>query len=251
MTGSSRRTDARPLDGRVIVTTRDRPTRLDALLADAGAEVLHVPLIEIADPVDGGAALRDALGRLTSFDWLIVTSRHGARRVGDAAAAAPDVRLASVGRSTADALAGLAGRPVDVVPARQAAHDLARAMPPPTAGSRVLLAQADRADDTLETSLEELGYVVERVTAYRTIGRTPTADERARAVGAHAVTFASGSAAQAWAAEIGSHAPLVVVIGPTTAAVAEQVGLKPAAIATDHSTEGLCDAVVAALGIRS
>ena len=48
----------RPLHGRRVVTTRDEPGELDRLLAEAGADVVHVPLIEIAEPEDDGAELR-------------------------------------------------------------------------------------------------------------------------------------------------------------------------------------------------
>ena len=144
-----------PLTGRRIVTTRDRPGELDRLLTLAGAEVVHVPLIEIVD-VDGVAAdqLSAAIAELHRFDWLIVTSRHGAARLGDAAAAVPGLRLAAVGTSTAAELADLAGRPVDLIPTRQTAADLVAAMPAPigTAGA-VLVAQADRAEPTLVDGL--------------------------------------------------------------------------------------------------
>ena len=40
---------------------------LDQLLIEAGADVVHVPLIQIVDAADGGAALREHLGQLGSF----------------------------------------------------------------------------------------------------------------------------------------------------------------------------------------
>ena len=42
----------RPLIGRSVVTTREHRGRLDSLLARAGADVIHVPLIEVAEPLD-------------------------------------------------------------------------------------------------------------------------------------------------------------------------------------------------------
>ena len=114
--------------------------RLTAL----GATVVHVPLIEIAEPLDGGVALHQALARLAAFDWLVVTSANGARRAGPAAADHPAVRLAAVGPATAAALAAAAsGRDVDLVPALAQAEGLLAAFPRQPA--RVLLAQADRA----------------------------------------------------------------------------------------------------------
>jgi uroporphyrinogen-III synthase len=237
---------ARPLSGRHVVTTRDRPGRLDSCLASLGADVIHVPLISIGPPVDGGAALRRVLGSIADFDWVVVTSRHGAARVGDAVAPASSVRLAAVGAGSAAVLAELAGRPVDLVPARQTAADLVEVM---RGGSgRVLVAQADRADDTLANGLVELGFDVEVVTAYCTQLRVPTSRERAAALAADAVAFASGSAASAWFDTIGTGTPPVVaVIGPTTAAVAERHGLKVTHVAADQDIDGLVTILAAAL----
>lgn len=238
----------RPLAGRTVVTTRDEPGRLDAILASLGANVLHVPLIEITEPPDGGDGLRRALARLDSAAWLVVTSRHGARRCAPAVARSPGVRLAAVGTATARELAIGAGRDVDLVPERQTAADLLDRMPPADAGERVLLAQADRADDRLAAGLVDLGYDVDAVTAYVTELRIPEREERLSAVDADAVAFASGSAAIAWSQAIGPRLPPVVVaIGPTTAAVAQESGLQVTHTAAEHSVEGLADAVVSAL----
>jgi uroporphyrinogen-III synthase len=239
----------RPLLGRSVVTTRDERGRLDALLEELGADVVHVPLIEIVDPPDGGAELERALAGLASADWLVVTSKHGARRCAPAAATAPRVRLAAVGTATARVLAAGAGRDVDVVPARQTAADLLAAMPQPSSdGERIVLAQADRADDRLADGLTRLGYVVDAVTAYVTRLREPSAEERRLALAADAVAFASGSAAVAWATAIGCDLPAVTVaIGPTTAAVARESGLHITHVAADQTVEGLADGVVRAL----
>ena len=236
----------RPLSGRRVVTTRDRRGRLDSRLAAAGADVVHVPLISIESTHDG--QLEDALERLASFDWLVVTSQHAASRVGSACADAP-VRLAAVGVHTADVLGRLAGRPVDVVPARQTAVGLVDALRGEQ--GRVLVAQADRAHDTLVDGLVGLGFEVEVVTAYHTVGRTPTWQERRAALSADAVGFASGSAADAWVDEMGTETPPVVAaIGRTTAEAAEARGLKVTHVATDHDVEGLVAVIVAALGSR-
>lgn len=237
------------LAGRRVVTTRDEPGRLDELLREEGAEVVHVPLIEIVDPPDGGAALADALASLDGADWLIVSSKHGARRCAPAASSRRGVRLAAVGAATARALAEGAGRPVDVVPDRQTAADLLLAMPLPAAtGERVVLAQADRADDLLAEGLADLGYEVDAVTAYSTRLRPLSTAEVDAALSADAVAFASGSAALAWVEAIGTDLPPVAVaIGPTTAAAADQVSLKITHQAADHSIEGLLSAVVRAL----
>ncbi|MCB0965596.1 MAG: uroporphyrinogen-III synthase [Ilumatobacter sp.] len=234
----------RPLRGIRVVTTRERPGQLDRSLTALGAEVVHVPLIETTDPVDGGAALRAELARADEYDWVIVTSPVGAERALPAIGGA-DVRLATVGTKTAEVAEAIVGRPVDVVPARQLAAALVEAMPTPTGPERVLLAVADRADPATAAALGERGYDVTSVVAYRTLLRHPTADERAVALGADLVAFASGSAATSWADAIGTETPPhVVSIGPSTTAAAEARGLRVTTTATDHSIDGLVAAIV-------
>jgi uroporphyrinogen-III synthase len=242
--------DPTPLVGRRVATTRDRPGRLDELLVRLGAEVVHVPLIDIIDPP--GDELATALADLHDVDWVIVTSQHGAARVADAVAGHPRLRTAAVGTRTAEVLAATTGRSVDVVPQRQTAVGLLEAMPAPEPGrNRVLVAHADRAEPTLVDGLRARGFDVRAVIAYVTRLRAPSAAERTVLGSVDAVAFASGSAAQAWAETIGTWTPPhVVAIGPTTARVARRFGLQITAEAADHSIEGLVAEVVDALRAR-
>ncbi|MDJ0767404.1 MAG: uroporphyrinogen-III synthase [Ilumatobacter sp.] len=237
----------RPLAGRRVVTTRDTRGALDSALAALGADVVHIPLIAI-EPAPG-RALSDALDRLGGYDWLVVSSRHGARAVGDAARRHPGVSLAAVGAATAAVLERLAGRPVEIVPGTQSAAGLVEAMPAAGDARRALVAQADRAEETLVAGLRGLGYEVDPVVAYVTSTRTPSAAERRAAVVADAVAFASGSAAGAWSDAFGASAPPVVAaIGSTTAAAAEAAGLAVTHVATRHDVDGLVEVIATALG---
>lgn len=238
------------LNGQVpsrVLCTRERTGRLEYLLARAGALPVHLPLICVLD-LDDDTELRSALEHLGDYGWLVVTSQHGSDRVGPAAAAHPDLQLAAVGRTTAARLSTLAGRPIDFIPTRQNAAELVAEFPAPGPQRRVLVAQADRADDALAIGLAERGFDVDRIVAYRTALRTPTDDERRVVSDAAAVAFASGSAAQAWAAIFGTSTPAIVAaIGPTTAEVATRSGLEVTHVAADHSIDGLANTVIAAL----
>jgi uroporphyrinogen-III synthase len=239
--------DALPLAGRTVLTTRERAGTLDRRLTELGAHVAHVPLVETRDPADGGIALAAAIADIDTYDWVIVTSPNGAERVAPALRGAR-CRMAAVGTRTAEAVAELAGRPVDLIPDRHTAADLVAAMPTARSGERVLLAQADRAASTAMDGLLSRGYVVDAVVAYRTVVRRPTTGERVTMVGADAVAFASGSAVEAWVEAVGTDTPPVVaVIGPTTADAASRRGVKVTAVASDHSIEGLAEAVLHAL----
>lgn len=228
-----------PLAGRVVVTTRDQPGRLDRLLAEAGAIVMHVPLIAIEPVADVAVTLDRA-------DWLVVTSQHGAAAVGATAARYPDVRLAAVGTRTAEALAELAGRPADLVPARQTAADLVELFP--SGSGRVVLALGDLAAPALAEGLRNKGWATDTHVVYRTLPQVPDPEVRAAVLAADAVAFASGSAATAWFAAIGTATPPVVVaIGPTTADVARAHHLPVTEVAATYDVPGLVRAVIAAL----
>ncbi len=166
----------RPLRGMTVVVVREDPGALETMLTAEGAVMLHMPLIATADPDDGGAALRAELDRLDQYDWLVVSSAHGADRVGPAAAGS-SVRLAAVGRATADRLAELSGRPVDLIPSTQTARAQAAELAAVLGGSgRVLVAAADRSEGRLEADLRATGVDVTSVVAYRTVLRSPMHD---------------------------------------------------------------------------
>lgn len=74
-----------PLAGLRMVVCRPlgQAAELTERLEAAGAEPVSAPVIAVADPPDGSAALRSALAGLRPGDWLVVTSPNGASRVGE------------------------------------------------------------------------------------------------------------------------------------------------------------------------
>jgi uroporphyrinogen III methyltransferase/synthase len=246
----------RPLFGRRVVVTRARAQSSDLVerLAALGAATVEAPAIEITDPADGGKALDAAVAHLGDYDWLVLTSPNGARRLLDAldragldTRALGGVRLAAIGPGTAAALAGAHLRP-DLVPERFVAESLLAAFPaPPAGGGRVLLARAAVARDVLPVGLADRGWEVDVVDAYRTEAR-PLDDRTAAAVAqAEVVTFTSSSTVTNFLAALGDrHRPSVVAaIGPVTAATAREHGLQVAVEADVHTIAGLVDALCA------
>lgn len=237
-----------PLAGRRVVITRaaQQAEPLAGLLRALGAEPMLVPLIEIVPPSDGGAELAAALGNLARYEWLVVTSPNGAAAVREALQGVPEAdrpRLAAVGTATADAL----GAPADLVPAEQLAAALVDVFPSGT-GS-VLVAQAENAGPAVGAGIGAKGWRVDVVPAYRTVPAVPSAGVLLRVLSADAVLFASGSAVRAWTEVFGVETPAVTVaIGPATAKVASELGLKIDAIAADHSLEGLVSELLTQLG---
>ena len=242
---------ARPLFGQTVVVTR--PEGQASVLAEqlraAGAETVVLPVIEIEEPADGGAALTAALDDLGAYDWLVVTSANGARRV---LAGLPDARalggvsVAAIGPGTAAALADGNIR-ADLVPDRYVAEGLLEAFPaPPDGGGLVLLARAAVARGTLPEGLRAAGWSVDVVEAYRTVPATPDPAALDAAAAAGIVTFTSSSTVTRFLEVAGRDRvpPLVACIGPVTAATARDAGLTVDVEATDHTVPGLVAALV-------
>lgn len=245
-----------PLVGCTVLVTRERPGELARLLAACGADVVHLPLIAVVDADDGGAELAVAVAGLAVGDWLLVTSAAGAERVGSLVE--PGVRLGAVGTATARRLEQLAGRSVDVVPDRQLAAELADAVidaagPAP---ADMVVAQADRAGDELVDRLRSAGHRVTAVTAYRTVQLTPSSAElRAVTDSVDVLALASGSAARGWVEAFGAQRqderPIVAVIGPSTAQVCHELGLRVDGVARTHTLQGLVDEIARLVATRS
>ncbi|HEY8092770.1 MAG TPA: uroporphyrinogen-III synthase [Acidimicrobiales bacterium] len=240
------------LAGRRIVIARaaEQAGRLRVLLEAEGATVLSVPTIAIADPPDGGEALRAALTEV--WDWVVVTSANGAERAVAAAggrAAALAGPWAVVGPGTAEALARHGIRAA-LVPDRFVAEGLLEVFPAPPLDrvGRVLVAQAEAARPVLSEGLRAGGWEVVVVVAYRTVAARPADAVLAAAGTADAIAFTSGSSVDAYVRAAGAAAlpPVVVAIGPVSAAAAARHGIA-AAVADPHSLEGLVEATVAAL----
>ncbi len=243
--------ERRPLFGRRVVVTRpaDQAGSLVARLREQGAEPLAVPVIDTVDPDDGGAALADALDRVRGYDWVVVTSANGARRLVAGLRDARElggVAVAAIGPGTAAVLRA-ANIEADLIPERYVAEGLLEAFPdPPDGGGRVLVPRAEVARDALPEGLRARGWEVDVVAAYRTV-TVPIAPEVLDGVAdADVITFTSSSTVTRWLEAAGPDRvpPIVACIGPVTAATARKHGLEVAVEAAEHTVEGLVAALV-------
>jgi uroporphyrinogen III methyltransferase / synthase len=247
--------ESRPLFGRSVVVTRAREQASDLVrrLRVLGAATVEVPAIEIVDPVDGGEALRRCVANLGRYDWLVLTSANGARRLTDAVAATggdgrsfAGTRVAAIGPGTADALAAANVR-ADLVPDRFVAESLLDAFPdpPPDGPGRVLLARAEVARDVLPDGLRQRGWHVDVVDAYRTVAAPLGEQQRAAAADADIVTFTSSSTVERYLEAVGEAGvpPVVACIGPITADTARRRGLDVTIEAEVHTIDGLVAAI--------
>ncbi len=244
--------ERRPLFGkRVVVTrTREQASQLVVALRDAGAEPVEVPVIEVVEPADQGSALAAAARQLHIYDWVVLTSPNGARRLLEAVATSggdgrwfAGTKLAAIGPGTAAALTKR-GLRADLVPERFVAEALLEAFP--SGPGRVLLARAEVARDVLPDGLEAKGWDVHVVDAYRTLPVPQTESARVALQDADVITFTSSSTVERFVEAFGVDAvpPVVACIGPITADTARAYGLTVDVEAEVHSIRGLVTALV-------
>jgi uroporphyrinogen III methyltransferase / synthase len=250
--------ERRPLAGKRIVVTRARAqaSALSVRLRELGAEVIEMPAIRI-EPLDP-APLHAALDRLGDYQWLIFTSQNAVELVWRAmrargldARSFGRVRVAAIGRATADALleCGLAA---DVVPEQFVAESLVEALRrrEDVAGRRVLLARAAGARDVLPEGLRAIGASVDEIEIYKSVlDGAGAADVAARLRGGeiHVVTLTSSSTAQFFVEAVGAEAAKstpAASIGPVTSRTARSLGLRVDVEAAEATIPALVEAVV-------
>ena len=251
----------RPLEGLRIVLTRPREQAGDFIdvVSALGGQPEIAPAIAIASP-SSWSEVDAALRQLDSFAWVSFTSANAvrwlagrARALGVHPASFARVKLAAVGRATAEVLATEL-RPPDLTAHAASAAALGNDLPV-SPGARVLLPQADLAGDALAAALRARGAEVTAVVAYRTVPGEgiPAIVAGWRNETIAALLFASGSAVTfvaealdaartAYDADSGVR-PAIFCIGPSTAHAAARAGLVPSGVAAAANQRALIDAM--------
>lgn len=256
----------RPLHGKRVLVTRPRhqlePFRTQ--LSELGADVVHIPTIEIR-PLPAGAAIERAIELLPETALVIFTSANAVEvffdrlfEAGRDARALHSSRVCAIGSETAHSLEGRGVR-ADLVAAEYTAEGLGAALQDlELEGARVLVPRARVARDALPAHLAERGAEVEVLPVYETAcpnGATAALRGLFEQGGASVVTFTSSSTVSNFvrAFEEGE-APgrgdgtRVACLGPVTAETARRLGLRVDIIAREYTTRGLALAIAEAIG---
>jgi uroporphyrinogen-III synthase len=257
----SEKKSGEPLAGKRILVTRapEQAPELADALENLGAEVLLMPTVSFAPPVDS-SALDAAMKNKKEFDWILFTSQNAVRFVFQRACELTPVRpaqppkplIAAVGVATAQSARNLDLR-VDFVAQTHTGESLAAELREQMVGKRVLLPRSDRVDDRLPDALREAGAQVTEVVAYRTL-RPASLDPEIlgalRKAEIAAIVFASPSAYQNLvtfvpAPELAGLSERVqfATIGSTTTRALREAGVRVSIEANDASAAGLADAI--------
>ncbi|MBD5830102.1 uroporphyrinogen-III synthase [Janibacter melonis] len=252
--------ETKPLFGwQVLVPrTKEQSGSMQERLCDYGATSEVVPTISVEPPRTPQAMERAVRGMVTGrYEWVGFTSVNAVRAVrekfeeiGLDARAFSGLKIAAVGGTTAQALLDW-GLVADLVPqGEMSAAGLLAEWPPydevldPI--NRVFLPRADIATDTLVAGLQDMGWEVDDVTAYRTVRAAPPPAPIRDAIKAgafDAVAFTSSSTVRNLIGIAGKPHPSTVVacIGPATAKTAEELGLRVDVVASEASAVTLVD----------
>lgn len=227
--------------GKTVLITRPKGQAGETVaeLERQGAKVIHIPLIEIADPSDHYRGLDEALKKIYEYHWIVFTSQNAVTRF-FARPLAPSgeelqQRVAAVGPQTAKLLKDLGV--VNLVVADEATSDaLIRSLQSyDWKGKRVLFPRAKEGRDVVVSELCSWGAEVDVVEAYQTIFPHDFDRERfmdvIRGDKIDVVHFASPSAVKNFAKvidEMGLREKLkkihFLAIGPTTMKVVQESG---------------------------
>jgi uroporphyrinogen-III synthase len=247
------------LEGRTILVTRPGATADEFIerLRAAGAEVLHVPLVEIADP-DSWEECDHAIMGLHTYDGILFTSRNAVTKFvgrtrlhGEKAFLLLAARaIYAVGEKTAEALEA-EGLSITATPDISSAEDLAQSLSTEAVADRhFLFPKSDIARDVLPNVLRHHGAIVDEVVVYRTVAPQQADLDAVRHAllngRIHVVTFFSPSSVRNFVQMLGhrclENVP-VAVLGPTTEAAAHSMGisvtLRPEAATSASFVESL------------
>lgn len=244
----------------LIPRTKDQAGPMTKQLLGHGAVSQVVPTISVEPPRTPQAVERAVRGLVTGrYQWIGFTSVNAVKAIrekfeefGLDARAFSGLKIAAVGGVTADALRDWGLEP-DLVPSGEmSARGLLEDWPPydevldPI--DRVFLPRADIATDTLVAGLQDMGWQVDDVTAYRTVRATPPPAPVRDAIkqGAFdAVVFTSSSTVRNLVGIAGKPHPSTVIacIGPATVKTAEEAGLRVDVMAAEATGASLVEAL--------
>lgn len=156
--------------GVLVTRPKDQAENLSLLIEQAGGTAIRLPLLEIVE-FDEDCQGVCRLKQLEDWDWLIFVSSNAVRCAFKwLNLAKSGVKIAAIGKATADALASL-GIQVDLAPIRQFNSEALLAMPAlqQVEGQRFLIVRGEGGLDTLYQTLTSRGAKVAYAELYKRV----------------------------------------------------------------------------------
>lgn len=227
---------------RVVVTlTGTGGEQMTAQARAAGWQAAHWPGLTF-EPA-GSAGTAQLTQALAEADWLLLTSPQGVKSLSRSLAALglgpgalAGLGVAAVGEGTARPLMAW-GRTPDFVPSRAQAEALAAELPA-RPGQQALHVTGEDSRESLGLSLERRGVQYTRLTLYRSVAATYSAEAQCDLQAADVVVVASGVVVRGLAEQLGT-ALTLLAMGRQTAQVARETGFGRVLLATDPSLAGV------------
>lgn len=257
--------EKRPLRGKNILVTRSshQAGELVVLLAEQGAEVHACPVARIVPPRDG-RELEEAVGSLSGFDSLILTSANAVeafwaslRQAGWDSRRLQGLTLVTVGPKTAAALQRH-GLYADLCAEKYRAEGVIELLKRQNlTGRRILYPRSDKARPLIQEELSAAGAEVVAPVAYQSVREEENrAAIRKQVKGGKldAITFTSASTVEYFLDLIGNDlleslpGVALISIGPLTSARLRQAGLEVAMEAPVATLEGLVAGLIEYFG---
>jgi uroporphyrinogen III methyltransferase/synthase len=254
----------KPLDGKKVLVTRaaGQSSQFTGLLIEQGAEVIEMPTLAILPP-SSWEELDAAIAAIETYNWLILTSANGVesffqrlRDRGRDARALAQLKIAVVGRKTADLLAKYNIIP-DLIPPDFVADSLVENFPP-AQDLKILFPRVQSGGrEVLVEQLAQQGAIVNAVPAYES-GCPEQIDsvalEAMRSQQIDVITFASSktvkhfyqllsgtTAPEIWQSWIAG--AKIASIGPQTSATCKELLGRVDIEAEEYTLEGLTEAI--------
>lgn len=252
--------EKKPLLGKGVLVTRsrDQASSMVRQLMGLGARVVEYPTIRTI-ALEENSAIREAILRLKTYDWIVFTSQNGVRYFWDQIEALgldarmlAGCRIAVMGMPTAEVLA-VHGLKADLLPKRYIAEELLAAMVAEgVEGTRILIPRAEQARNILPEGLERAGAECDIIPVYKTVPETAGGESVIRLLEKgeiQYITFASSSTVAQFLAAIPRetlerHPGLrYACIGPITAKTLTEAGFTCHIMPDEYTIAALVDAI--------
>jgi len=241
--GSLQWYEKKPLFGHRILATREHAEGFEPL-EELGAEIIEFPTIDIVPP-ENYEELDDSIDKITTYNWLIFTSRNGVKyffkRFLDKDLDIRElkgIKICAIGTKTAEELKHY-GLKVDLVPDEFRAEGLIQSVQElegsKLKGLRFLLPRAEKAREIFPEKVRELGGEIDVPVTYRTIKPEHRGKRLRRFLKEGRIsiaTFTSAATFNNFRDIMGNDAEdllkgvTIAAIGPVTAKAIEKAGLR-------------------------